>query len=187
MTIKYNDMKKSRLIYFISLLLLASSVLGQHPVVVEYDSVRSSPGPAEIVPQDQHVLVDVKTEREIDFSLQLFRVKQFMQSAQLIFELTNHTEKDLTNFWVHVSLLDRNGQFLYREEPLLFVNLQPGQKALREILCESVGIEEIGHVVVYPVLLELDRNETSFRKERVALEQNVELPIRFAFYSAYTW
>lgn len=168
-------------------LFLAFQAWGQGPVVAEYDSLHRTKPTREISKPQADVLPEAEAASKTDFRLQLFRVKQYMQSAQLIFELTNHTDQALTNFWVHVSLLDRNGQFLYREEPLLFVNLQPGQKAYREMLCESVGIEEIGHVVVYPQLLELEWNEVAFEKERVVLEQNVELPIRFAFYSAYTW
>lgn len=180
-------MIKTGLICIGSFLFLAFQAWGQGPVVAEYDSLHRTKHTTEIKIRQSDDLPEAQAAGETDFRLQLFRVKQYMQSAQLIFELTNHTEQVLTNFWVHVSLLDRNGQFLYREEPLLFVNLQPGQKAFREILCESVGIEEIGHVVVYPQLLEMEWNEIEFDKDRVVLEQNVELPIRFAFYSAYTW
>lgn len=120
-----------------------------------------------------------------DFTLNLVHVSQYMQSSRLVFELTNHTESVITNFWVHVSLLDRKGLFLYREEPVFFVNLRPGQKGRTDILCESVGIEEIGYVVIYPMLLEKDRNEISFDKEKVELIQFPGLPARMAFYSAF--
>lgn len=120
-----------------------------------------------------------------EFTLSLLNVSQYNQSSRLVFELTNNTGSTVTNFWLHVSLLDRKGLFLYREEPVFFVNLFPGKKGVTEIYCESIGIEQIGYVVIYPTLLERDRNEFSFEKEKAVLEQFPKLPVRMAFYSEF--
>jgi hypothetical protein len=128
---------------------------------------------------------NLEAAEENDFTLKLLNVSQYNQSSRLVFELTNHTGNTITNFWLHVSLLDRKGLFLYREEPVFFVNLLPGKKGVTELYCESVGIEQIGYVVVYPMLLEKDRTEVSFEKEKVALVQFPDLPVRLAFYSEF--
>lgn len=130
--------------------------------------------------EDKSAVVEEK-----EFTLKLLNVSQFNQSSRLVFELTNHTGNTVTNFWLHVSLLDRKGLFLYREEPVFFVNLLPGKKGVTELYCESVGIEQIGYVVIYPMLLEKDRTEVSFEKEKVELLQFPDLPLRMAFYSEF--
>lgn len=107
----------------------------------------------------------------LPFTLELRHIGQYMQSVQLIFTLTNNEPEQLTNFWLHVSLLDKNKQFLYREQPVLFAELQAGSSQSIELLCESVSVDEIGFIVLHPQLLELSRTEQKFNTNDVELIQ----------------
>lgn len=149
-----------------------------------------------IAEPDQHVLLPVveipvpdtvkpATRQTYPYTLELKNLSQYMQSTRLVFELTNATDKVLNNFWIHIALLDRGGMFLYREQPVFFSNIQPGRKGLIDILCESVGVDEVGFIVIYPGLLEENHHEIEFDSKLVQLIQprNTE-HIKMNFYDA---
>lgn len=114
-------------------------------------------------------------------TLSLVKIQQYMQSVQLIFELENNTEKVLNNCWFHASLLDSNQLFLYREQPLLFNGIAGHGKQMIELLCESVGIEEVAFISLRMQLLELDRVETLLSSQKVNLVQNNETSVIMQF------
>lgn len=114
-------------------------------------------------------------------TLRLVKIQQYMQSVQLIFELENNSENILNNCWFHASLLDSNHLFLYREQPLLFNGLAGHGKQMIELLCESVGIEEVAFVSLRMQLLEIDRVETLLSSQKVNLVQNDESSVIMQF------
>lgn len=113
-------------------------------------------------------------ESHTEITLRLVKIQQYMQSIQMIFELENNSDQILNNCWFHVSLLDTNRLFLYREQPLLFNSIGGCSKQMLELLCESVGIEEVGYIILHPHLLEFDREETPLTADKVTLIQSVE-------------
>ena len=114
---------------------------------------------------------DTIVSAELPFTLTLVLAEQYMQSARFIFKLTNNEPEQLNNFWLHVSLLDTHKGFLYREQPVLFSEIGPHSSQSIELLCESVGIVEVGYVVLHPQLLEIDRVEQAFDTKCVELVQ----------------
>lgn len=92
-----------------------------------------------------------------------------MQSTRIVFELQNNTTEQLNHCWMHVALRDRQGMFLYAEQPLFFSNTAPGRKTLIDMYFESVGKEEVGYVVLYPGLLEVNRKEVPFETQKIRI------------------
>ncbi len=93
-----------------------------------------------------------------------------MQSVQLIFELENNSGSLINNCWFGVYLETAEKEFLFREQPLLFSMVAPHGRQQLEILCESVGIEEVGYIVLRPQLLEIARTELLFDYSKVRLK-----------------
>lgn len=120
-------------------------------------------------------------EADKPFQLQLLHAGQYMQSVQLVFELTNKSTEHLNHFWLHVSLRNRQGGFLYREQPALFAGIGSGQSQIIEMLCESVGIEEVGYIILHPRLLEINRFEQAFDTTKVSLQQPENLSFKMIF------
>lgn len=102
--------------------------------------------------------------------LNLIKAGQYMQSVQLIFELENNSSSLINNCWFGVYLETTEKEFLFREQPLLFSMIAPFGKQQLEILCESVGIEDVGFIVLRPQLLEIARTELLFEYSKVQLK-----------------
>lgn len=127
----------------------------------------------------EEIVASADTNRP--FRLTLLQARQYMQSVQLVFELSNLSSDHLNHFWLNVSLRDAQGGFLYREQPALFAAIGPGKSQNIEMLCESIGIEEVGYVVLHPHLLEINRFEQAFDTTKVQLIQLDALPFRMMF------
>jgi hypothetical protein len=98
---------------------------------------------------------------------------------------TNNSPFFIDNFWMQVRLLDKNGSFLYREQPVLFTSVQAGKTVRGEVLCESIGTEEVGFVVIRPELLEIERNERPFESRFLKLKSSVPQPVRVVLNSLF--
>lgn len=105
--------------------------------------------------------------------LKLVKARQYMQSVQLVFELSNHMEW-LKHCWLGVSFYDHEGEFLYRELPLMYTSLPQGKSQRQELWLESTDIEEIGTIVLRPMLLETARNELAFQSELLRIDTDVK-------------
>jgi hypothetical protein len=103
------------------------------------------------------------------YTLTIKNFSQYMQSTRIVFELKNHTADQLNHCWMHVALRDRQGMFLYTEQPLYFSNTAPNGKSLIDMYFESVGKEEIGYIVLYPGLLEANRKEMPFDTSKIRI------------------
>ncbi len=104
------------------------------------------------------------------FMIKLLKLEQYMQSVHLIFEMKNLDSLPVNNCWFHVSLLGHEQSFLYREQPLLFSEVKPFRFQKLELLCESIGVEEVGYVVLHPILYEAAREESDFNFDHIRLE-----------------
>lgn len=171
-------MIKHILPFFLSLFLIAfpSMIFAQQGKTIENQT------PDTTINKDS--TNNYKLHATMPFTLELSYIGQYMQSVQLVFTLTNNSGVQLNNFWLHVSLLNKNKGFLYREQPALFSEIKPSAKQSIEILCESVGLEEIGFVVLHPQLLEKERTEQIFETENVELIQPSQSDARMVFNSS---
>ena len=115
------------------------------------------------------------------FTIRLIKAAQYMQSVQLVLEMQNHDTIMTDNCWFHLTLLTPEKTFLYREQPLLFSQIQPLSTQRQELLCESVGLEELGFVVLHPVLYESGRSESAFNFANIRLEVTKEIPYQLIF------
>jgi hypothetical protein len=120
------------------------------------------------------------------YTLTVKNFSQYMQSTRIVFELQNNTQDQLNHCWLHVALRDRQGMFLYAEQPLYFSNTAPNGKSLIDMYFESVGKEEIGFIVLYPGLLEANRKEMLFEtsKIRIVMPEG-ENEVNIGFYSEF--
>ncbi|MBU1008982.1 MAG: hypothetical protein KKD74_02490 [Bacteroidetes bacterium] len=169
-------------VLFILLTISATDIAAQlNPVIADPDQHVSIPV-VEIPGMDT---LKPATSPTFPYTLELKNLSQYMQSTRLVFELTNATDRVLNNFWIHIALLDRGGMFLYREQPVFFSNIQPGRKGLIDILCESVGVDEVGFIVIYPGLLEENRHEIEFDPKLIQLIKPKDTEhIEMNFYNA---
>ncbi len=115
------------------------------------------------------------------FTIRLIKAAQYMQSVQLVLEMQNHDTVMTDNCWFHLTLLTPEKTFLYREQPLLFSQIKPLSTQRQELLCESVGLEELGFVVLHPVLYESGRSESAFNFANIRLEVPKEIPYQLIF------
>lgn len=131
----------------------------------------------------------IETEyRPLDspYTLSIKNFSQYMQSTRIVFELQNNTSEQLNHCWMHVALRDRQGMFLYSEQPLFFSNTAPNGKTLIDMYFESVGKDEIGFIVLYPGLLEINRKEIPFETKniRIVVPENLQ-DVQTGFYSEF--
>lgn len=96
-----------------------------------------------------------------ELALKIVRARQYMQSVQMVFELSNQMEW-LKHCWIGVSFYDREGEFLYRELPLMYTSLPKGRSQRQEVWLESTDFEDIGTVLLRPMLLETALREMFF-------------------------
>jgi hypothetical protein len=138
--------------------------------------------------KDEKKLSDTVQSTEannLPFTLQLTHIRQYMQSTQLVFKLTNNSAEMLNHFWIYVSLLDDSKGFLYREQPVLFTGIKMGSSQSIELLCESIGVDEVGYIVLKPELLEIDRQEVPFETKNVELIQPGESNAKMVFNATF--
>lgn len=126
--------------------------------------------------QVQSTVNQTKDEGKAALTLKLIRARQYMQSTQIVFELTNHMEW-LRYCWFGVSFSDREGEFLYRELPLMYTALETGRSQRQELWLESTELENVGTIVIRPMLLENAEHEINFKPGILSLEADPKYPI----------
>jgi hypothetical protein len=115
-----------------------------------------------------------------ELSLRIVKARQYMQSVQMVFELSNQMEW-LKHCWIGVSFYDHDGEFLYRELPLMYTSLPKGRRQLQEVWLESTDINDIGTVVIRPMLLETNLRELQFENNMLQLETEKKYPFKLVF------
>ena len=123
-----------------------------------------------------------EAEIKQDLTLRIVRARQYMQSVQLVFELSNRMEW-LKHCWIGVSFYDREGEFLYRELPLMFTSLPADRSQRQEVWLESIDIEEIGTIMLRPILLETALREIFFDSGLLFIEKSNKYHFNFVFES----
>lgn len=182
----FTPMKHQRTIYLLLCIFFVYSFIQAQelkPRVAEfgaepYESPLNTVEPPKIIEWQEESL-------DTAFVVTLQEVSQYYQSTRLIIAFTNNSRLLVDNFWIQVRLLDRNGSFLYREQPILFTGIQPGRTVRGEVLCESIGIAEVGYVVIRPELLETERHERHFESRFVKLESTVDAAVKLVFSSMF--
>jgi hypothetical protein len=170
------------------LLLLSCTVLyqGGFAQILEF----AEPDEEEVHYQKPYTVKDTLPAQnqnlQYPYTFELKSFSQFHQSTRMVFELTNNQQEPINNFWLHISLLDKQGIFLYSEQPLFFSNIAPGRKGIIEMMFESVGKDDVGYIVLYPGLLEINRKELPFETQdvRLILPATAE-GVRMAFYTDF--
>lgn len=173
------------LLIWMILVLAASQIQAQElkPKVAEfgvkpYEQPLNTEEPPQLISPDEDALDTV-------FVVTLQELSQYYQSTRLVVAFTNNSPFFIDNFWMQVRLLDKNGSFLYREQPVLFTSVQAGKTVRGEVLCESIGTEEVGFVVIRPELLEIERNERPFESRFLKLKSSVPQPVRVVLNSLF--
>ncbi len=171
----------SLIIFFLIAMQLQAQEL--EPKVAEF-GVKPYERPLNTVEQPKLISPD---EEALDtvFVVTLQELSQYYQSTRLVIAFTNNSPFFVDNFWIQVRLLDKNGSFLYREQPVLFTTVNAGRTVRGEVLCESIGTEEVGYVVIRPELLEIERNERPFESRFLSLKSTVQKPVRMVLSSMF--
>lgn len=115
-------------------------------------------------------------------SLKIVKARQYMQSVQMVFELSNRMEW-LKHCWLGASFYDHDGEFLYRELPLMYTSLPTGRNQRQELWLESTDIGDIGTVVLRPMLLETALREMIFDPAMMQLETDTRYHFKVIFES----
>ena len=141
------------------------------PVVVEFTKEGKAIKvlPEDSAPVQKIIIADPSVE---PYLLKLDHINRFYQSTRIILSFTNRSVSYVDNFWVTASLLDKRKSFLYREQSLFFTKVKPGETAKAEMICESIGIEEIGYIVLSPMLLEVNDEDLTFDIEQVEIKSD---------------
>ncbi len=119
-----------------------------------------------------------ENEQDSIFLIQLTNLSTFYQSARLIVSLTNNSKEHIDHLWFQLRLLTLKAEFLYREQPVMFTNIKPGQKVSYEVLCESIYPKDIGYVVLRPELIELNRKEKPLETRLFEMQNVTDFPVK---------
>jgi len=138
------------------------------------------PGGRLVHAQANHEAARDETIGKPELALKLVRARQYMQSVQMVFELSNQMEW-LKHCWIGVSFYDREGEFLYRELPLMYTSLPKGKSQRQEVWLESADIEDIGTVIIRPMLLETALREMPFDNSLLQIGSDNKYHFRIAF------
>jgi len=103
--------------------------------------------------------IDHKVSFDTTFQISVEQISKYYQSARMILSLKNNSNLRINHSWFQVRLLDKNGEFLYREQPVLFTEINVNQSIRYELIFESIDPEQIGYIVFRPELLELEGKE----------------------------
>ncbi len=119
--------------------------------------------------------MDHKVSLDTIFQISVEQISKYYQSARMIISLKNSSNLLVNHSWFQVRLLDKNGEFLYREQPVLFTEINVNQCIRYELIFESIDPEQSGYIVFRPELLELEGkeyplNESFFRLTNVAAQ-----------------
>jgi hypothetical protein len=143
----------------------------ERPAVVEFTKdVNKKPVILkDTIPVERSIIMDSANK---PYLLKLDHIGPFYQSTRIIISFTNHSSAFIDNFWVTASLLDKRKSFLYRDQPLFFTKVKQGETAKSDIICESIGIEDIGYIVLSPMLLEVNDEDQIFDIEQVEIKSD---------------
>lgn len=182
--VKMNNSLIYRILFCGILLVSVQTAISQEkPVVAEFSKDKGHAKRIDSVEMIPVVPSFPDTSALKPYRIELTYVGAYYQSARLVITLTNRSGKFIDHFWLQASLLDKRKSFLYRGEPLLFTKVKAGKSVSAEMLCESINTEDIGYVVLSPMLLEVDDEEQVFDIDKVEIMPDKEHGILVVFES----
>ncbi len=125
---------------------------------------------------------EITSPEKPSLTLKIVKARQYMQSVQMVFELSNRLEW-LKHCWLGVSFYDHDGEFLYRELPLMYTSIGAGRSQRQELWLESTDIGDIGTIVLRPMLLETALREMVFDPAMMQLETDTRYHFKVIFES----
>jgi len=149
------------------------------PEIVDFgrEEVKPTTQSADVKP----LIIDHKVSLDTTFQISVEQISKYYQSARMILSLKNSSNLLVNHCWFQVRLLDKNGEFLYREQPVLFTEINVNQSIRYELIFESIDPEQIGYVVFRPELLELENKEYPLRESFFRLNSTAAQDIHVVF------
>jgi hypothetical protein len=156
---------------FLSFAMLTVLNAQEQPKVIEFTKDKFLQKQVEVERIDSAPAMKIEVADTLlkPYLLKFVHINRFYQSTRIIFSFTNRSASFVDNFWVTASLLDNRKSFLYREQSMFFTKVKQGETAKSEMICESIGADEIGYIVISPMLLEVDDNDQTFDIEQVEI------------------
>lgn len=127
-------------------------------------------------PEVTTLIRDEEISFDTTFQIDVEQITKYYQSTRMILSIKNSSNLLVNHIWFQVRLLNKNGEFLYREQPVLFTEVKPNQSIRYELIFESIDPEQIGYVVFRPELIELESieypiKESFFKLKNSSLQQ----------------
>jgi len=160
---------------------LSSSLAAQElkPEIADFGD--EEPKPSMPSPAIKSLIIDQEVRLDSTFQVSVQQISRFYQSTSIIFTLKNTSNLHVNHVWFQVRLLDRNGGFLYREQPVLFTEISVGQGIRHELIFESIDPKQIGYVVFRPELVEIENKEYPLNEGYFSLTNETAFDIHVVF------
>lgn len=149
------------------------------PEIVDFG--REEVKPATHSPVITPIIIEQEVASDTTFQVSIEQISKYYQSARMILALKNSSNLGVNHIWFQVRLLDKNGAFLYREQPVLFTEINVNQSIRYELIFESINPEQIGYVVFRPELIELESKEYPLKESFFRLTNATAEEIQVVF------
>lgn len=168
-------------LWLVVFIVFSSSLAAQEfkPEIAEFGDEEAKPKTPS--PAIKPLIIDQEVSLDSVFQLSVQQISRFYQSASMIFRLKNTSELYVNHIWFQVRLLDKNGGFLHREQPVLFTEINIGQGIRYELIFESIEPEQIGYMVFRPELVEVENKEYPLNESYFSLSNETAFDIYIVF------
>ncbi len=141
------------------------------------EKVKPTTQSAEITP----LIIEQEVGSDTTFQVSIEQISKYYQSTRMILALKNSSNLLVNHIWFQVRLLDKNGGFLHREQPVLFTEINVNQSIRYELIFESISPEQIGYIVFRPELIELESKEYPLKESFFRLTNATAEEIQVVF------
>lgn len=149
------------------------------PKIVDFG--REEVKPAAQSPEITPIIIEQEVGLDTTFQVSIEQISKYYQSTRMILALKNSSKLLVNHIWFQVRLLDKNGEFLYREQPVLFTEININQSINYELIFESISPEQIGFVVFRPELIELESKEYPLKESFFRLTNTTAQDVKVVF------
>ena len=104
--------------------------------------------------------------------LELVKVWSESYNANLKFQLKNFMDKHVDNCWLKISLKDKTGGYLRKEEVIMFDNVRPNGISVTDETYLDLNPKEIGEILIEPYRLEIEGKVYKFYANSIRLTDN---------------
>lgn len=162
------------LLFFLSLFSTTLNAQSTEPKIADFG--REEPKVRTQSPEVTTLIRDEEISFDTTFQIKVEQITKYYQSTRMILSLKNSSNLLINHIWFQVRLLNKNGEFLYCEQPVLFTEVNSNQSIRYELIFESIDPEQIGYVVFRPELIELESieyplKESFFKLNNSSLQQ----------------